>query len=81
MPRAKDVHLALGRSPDGLSLEERIAIAGKFVALEVYSPATTPLRRIEAVGDSIDACIRQLGSRGLDPAQFEFSQMPAPYQF
>jgi hypothetical protein len=37
------------------------------------------LRRIEAIGDSAGDCILQLHSRGLDPANFEFSRLPAPY--
>ncbi|HWC98226.1 MAG TPA: hypothetical protein VG456_15815 [Candidatus Sulfopaludibacter sp.] len=71
---------AIGRSPDRLSLEERSALLGKYVALEIYSPQTQPLRRIEAIGDSLAECIRMLKSRGLDPMQFEFSKMhPALY--
>ena len=70
---------AIGRSPDQLSLEERLALTGKFIALEVYSPATLPERRIEAIGDSLEECVRMLRSRGLNPGQFEFSRLPAPY--
>ena len=72
---AKDPRQALGRNPGRLTLEERTALAGKMVAFEVYSPATLPLRRIEAVGDSIDACIRMLQERGLDPRRFEYSPL------
>jgi len=70
---------AIGRSPDQLSLDERRALTGKHIALEVYSPATLPEKRIEAIGDSLDACVRMLKSRGLDPMHFEFSRLPAPY--
>jgi hypothetical protein len=70
---------AIGRSPDRLSLEERLALTGKYIALEVYSPKTLPERRIEAIGDSLDACVRMLTSRGLDPGEFEFTRLPAPY--
>jgi hypothetical protein len=76
---AKDPKLVIGRSPDVLTLEERFALTGKYIALEVYSPATTPLRRIEAIGDSIAACVRQLDERGLDPSIFEFSRLAQPY--
>ena len=76
---AKDPRQALGRNPDRLTLEERTALAAKMVALEVYSPATFPLRRIEAIGDSIDACIRMLRERGLDPRRFEYSPLRPPY--
>ena len=76
---AKDPRQALGRNPDRLTVEERMALAGKYIALEVYSPATLPLRRIEAIGKGIDECVRMLQSRGLDPRQFEYSILPWPY--
>jgi hypothetical protein len=76
---AKDPRQALGRNPDRLTLVERTALAGKMVALEFYSPATLPLRRIEAIGDSIDACIRMLRERGLDPRRFEYSPLGPAY--
>jgi len=47
--------------------------------LEIYSPATLPLRRIEAIGDSAAECVNQLRSRGLDPENFEFSRILKPY--
>lgn len=78
---AKDPKRAIGRAPERLTLEERLALTGKFIALEIYSPDTLPLRRIEAIGDSVDECLRELVQRGLDPAQFEFSMLPAPYAF
>jgi hypothetical protein len=70
---------AVGRSPERLSLEERFALAGKFVALEVYTPETIPLRRIEAIGDSTGECVRGLRARGLDPGRFEFLRITRPY--
>jgi hypothetical protein len=70
---------ALGRSPERLTLQERFALAGKYVALEIYTPAAIPLRRIEAIGDSTGACVRELTSRGLDPSRFEFMRLTAPY--
>jgi len=69
----------IGRSPDELSLEERLAFSNRFVALEIYTPATTPLRKIEAIGDTAEECIRQLVERGLDPLQYEFVLLPPPY--
>ena len=66
---------AIGRSPDRLTLEERSRLVGKHIALEIYSPDTLPLRRIEAIGDSLGECIRMLKSRGLDPMHFEFTQL------
>jgi len=46
---------------------------------EVYTPATTPLRKIEAIGDTAEECIRQFVERGLDPLQYEFVLLPPPY--
>ena len=69
----------IGRSPERLSLEERFALAGKYVALEVYTPQAIPLRRIEAIGDSTGECVRGLNARGLDPARFEFTRLTQPY--
>lgn len=76
---AKDPRQAIGRNPDRLDLTERHALAGKFVALEIYTPATLPFRRIEAIGNTIDECARMLKERGLDPAQFEYTLLPPPY--
>jgi hypothetical protein len=70
---------AVGRSPDRLTLAERFALAGKFAALEIYTPAATPLRRIEAIGASLEDCVRQLAARGLDPAHFEYVRLTPPY--
>ena len=75
----KDPRAAIGRSPDSLTLEERLKLTGKYVALEIYSPETTPLRRIEAIGDSVEACLRMLKERGLDPIHFEFTRLAPPY--
>jgi hypothetical protein len=76
---AKDPKQAIGRSPERLTLEERLALTGKFIALEVYTPEALPLRRIEAIGDSIEDCARQLVQRGHDPMLFEFSRLEPPY--
>ena len=75
----RDPRQAIGRNPDRLTLEERTALAGKWIALEVYTPATLPFRRIEAIGESLEACARMLQERGLDPAIFEFSRLAWPY--
>jgi hypothetical protein len=47
--------------------------------LELYSPATTPLRVIEAIGESPEDCIRQLAERGLDPRHYEFTRLKPPF--
>jgi hypothetical protein len=76
---AKDRKLAIGRSPERLTPEERAALAGQVIALEIYTPETLPLQRIEAIGDSAEECIRQLVTRGLDPQRFEFQRIKPPY--
>ena len=73
------VESILGRSPEELNLEERTALARSWIALEIYSPKTTPLRRIEAIGDTVEECIALLRKRGLEPAKFEFSRLKPPY--
>ena len=70
---------AIGRSPDRLTLEERNALTGKYIALEIYTPEALPLRRIEAIADTLEECIRMLKGRGLDPEHFEFSRLTPPY--
>jgi len=72
---AKDAGSLIGRSPDQLTLPERARFTGKFMAMEIYSPETLPLRRIEAIGNSIDECIAMLQSRGLDPTNFEYLRL------
>ena len=72
-----DTSKLVGIEFDGLNYEQRLALVGKFVALELYSPQTKPVRIIEAVADSPAGCIRDLRSRGLDPANFEFESVPA----
>ena len=69
----------LGRHPDQLSLPERRALAGKWVALELYSPITLPLKKIEAIGDTARDCARAVQARGLDPARYEYVQLLPPY--
>jgi hypothetical protein len=76
---AKDPRQAVGRNPDRLTLQERTALAGKIIALEIYTPDTLPFRRIEAIGDSLEDCIRMLRERGLDPRRFEYSPLEPPY--
>ena len=75
----KEAARALGRNPDRLTLAERQALVGKYIALEIYSPEPIPLRRIEAIGDSVAECLRTLRSRGLDPQHFEFSRLAPAY--
>jgi hypothetical protein len=71
----------IGRSLDSLPLRERIDLAGKWVALELYTPRTLPMRVIEAVGDSPAECLRVLRERGLDPLSYELLPLKAPVQW
>lgn len=66
----------IGEPVERLTPPQRNAISGKWVAFEIYSPETLPLKRIEALGDSSADCIRQLVARGLDPSAFEFQIVP-----
>jgi hypothetical protein len=76
---AKDPKQAIGRPPERLTLEERLALSGKHIALQIYNTVALPLRRIEAIGDSVEECIRQLVERGHDPTEFEFTRLTPPY--
>ena len=68
----------IGRSPEELNLPERIRLAGKWIALELYTPQTLPFRIIEAIGDSPADCIHILRTRGLDPRRFEYFPLNYP---
>jgi hypothetical protein len=70
----------IGRPLDSLSVAERWQLSGKWIALELYTPATTPVRTIEALGDSAAECVRQLSARHLNPAHYEFLPIPQPYE-
>jgi len=67
-----DLARLIGRAPDSLRPPEAEALAGKWIAVEIYTPENRPLRRIEAIGDSVEQCMGQLAARGLDPRRFEF---------
>ena len=69
----------IGKSPDELSLAQRRALTGKWIALEVYTPLTLPLRVMEAIGDTAADCMRQIKDRGLDPRNYEYTPLPPPY--
>lgn len=74
----KDFESFIGCSADELSLRHRIQLAGKWIALELYDPATMPLRLIRAIGESPSECIRTLRARGQDPNQFEYIPLKPP---
>ena len=76
MPQPEEL---IGRAPESLSVGEQLALAGKWIALAVYSPAKLPPHRIEAVANSVEECIRQIRTRGLDPRDYEFTLSPAAF--
>jgi hypothetical protein len=67
-----DTKRYIGRSLEEVPLRERGRLAGRWAAFELYSPQTTPLRRIEALSSSVDECVRELQGRGLDPRNYEY---------
>ena len=89
---ATAAHLShlIGRAVEDLGLSERWRFAGKWVAFQIYSPphkvtrdgidyTDVRLRRIEAVGDSVEECVAQLRRRNLEPTEFEFTPLKPPY--
>ena len=74
-----DLEKFIDRAPDRLTLAEREALVGKFIALEIYSPKNLALRRIAAIGGSIRDCVAGLRRRGLDPLNYEFTPLNPPY--
>lgn len=78
MPATVDLASFIGRAPESLNIGELHALHGMWAAVELYSPATTPLRRIEALGRSPEACLDQLAARGLDPRNYELVALRRP---
>jgi hypothetical protein len=70
----------VGRPLDSLCLKDRWELVGKWVALEIYTPESVPLRIIEAVADSARNCILQLKRRGLDPHRYEYFPITPAYE-
>jgi hypothetical protein len=66
------LNAAIGRPVDSLTIDERLKLAGQWIALERYTPATLPLRMIEAIGSTPAECVRQLAASGKDPTRYEF---------
>ncbi len=69
----------VGLSPERLSIRQLTALAGYVVALEVYTPETVRVRRIEAIGETAEDCIAELAHRGLNPLRFEYVVLKAPW--
>lgn len=69
----------VGRPPERLTLTEQRALAGQWIALERYNPATMPLRVIAAIGPSPGACAAELRRQGREPAGYEFLPVVPPF--
>lgn len=69
----------VGRFPEELTLPEQHALAGQWIALELYSPKTLPLSKIAAIGVSAAECARQITARGGDPSRYEYRLLKPPY--
>jgi hypothetical protein len=69
----------IGQPLESLRLADRWKLTGKWIALEIYTPETTPIRTIQALGDSPKECSDQLSERGLNPAAYEFLPLSQPY--
>jgi len=50
----------IGESPEHLTLQQREELQGKWIALELYTPQTLPLRQIRAVGGTAWECLESL---------------------
>ncbi len=77
--RRFDPHSVVGRCPEQLTIAEQAEFCGLTIALELYSPETTPLRRIAGIGETVEDCIADLAGRGLDPTHHEFVVLKPPY--
>ncbi len=69
----------VGRAPEQLTIDERLAVAGQWAALELYTPKTLPARTIAALGATVGDCIRQLRERGAEPERYEFVLLTPPF--
>ena len=79
MAVAKNLEDLIGKAPDQLDLPTREAVVGSYVAMQIYTPRNLALQRIAAAGGSVRDCVAQLVARGLDPLDYEFSQLNWPF--
>jgi hypothetical protein len=68
----------VGRMPESLDLSEQLLLHNHWIALELYTPETLPLRAIAAVGNTVDECASQLTESGKNAAQHEYWLYEAP---
>ena len=81
VPSLTDPSRFLGRAPERLGPAEWRELRGLWAAFEIYTPETTPLRRIAALGRSAEECMSALAARGLDPRQYEYIPLRSPLPF
>lgn len=79
MPSIIDTSRFIGRAPERFGAAEWRAVSGLWAAFEIYTPETTPLRRIEALGRSVAECVNSVAARALDPRQFEYIPLRSPF--
>ena len=79
MPPLEILYLAFGYR--FLMMAINSARSARKAGTQCYIKLITnlPLKRIEAFGDSVADCIKQLSARGLDPRKFEFQVLTPPY--
>lgn len=78
MNRTSDFSRFLGRAPESLTIPELRQLHGIWLAYEIYTPQTTPLKRIAAAGSSIGDCAAQLSKQGRDPLLHEYQLLRSP---
>jgi hypothetical protein len=78
VPSLNDTSRFLGRAPERLNAADWRQLAGFWAAFEIYTPSTTPLRQIAALGKSVDECASSLASRHLDPRHYEYIPLHSP---
>ena len=78
VPPITDTSRFIGRAPERLGAGEWRQVSGLWAAFEIYTPETTPLRRIEALGRSAAECMNALAARDLDPRKYEYIPLRNP---
>ncbi len=78
VPHELDTSRFLNRSPDSFNPSEWRAVHGLWAAFELYSPQTTPLRRIQALGTNAAECMETLAVQGLPVTSFEYVPLRSP---
>ncbi len=78
VPSELNPSLYVNRSPDSFSPSEWRSVHGLWAAFELYSPQTTPLRRIRALGATSSECMGTIASQGLPVTNFEYVPLRSP---